>query len=99
QIKLVLTISPSTALVLNVAASVAETFRGRTYGLLGTYDGNPTNDLRSSNGIIVNSNALPEQIHQQFGVTWAIRPNASVFYYDLGQSAQFFEDQNRLFVP
>ncbi|CAF3942552.1 unnamed protein product, partial [Rotaria sp. Silwood2] len=99
QIKLVEMVSPSTALVLNVAASVTDTFRGRTYGLLGTYDGEPTNDLRAQNGIVVNSNALPEEIHRQFGVTWAIHTDTSLFYYESGQSAEFFENQNRLFVP
>ncbi|CAF1100682.1 unnamed protein product [Rotaria sordida] len=99
QIKLVETTSPSVALVLNVAASVADTFRERTYGLLGIYDNEPNNDLRAQNGIVVNSNALLEQIHRQFGVTWAIDPDTSLFYYESGQSAEFFENQNRLFVP
>ncbi|CAF1459823.1 unnamed protein product [Rotaria sordida] len=99
QIKLVETTSPSVALVLNVAASIADTFRERTYGLLGIYDNEPNNDLRAQNGIVVNSNALLEQIHRQFGVTWAIDPDTSLFYYESGQSAEFFENQNRLFVP
>ncbi|CAF4981966.1 unnamed protein product [Rotaria sp. Silwood1] len=99
QIKLVEMVSPSAALVLNVAASVTDAFRGRTYGLLGTYDGEPTNDLRAQNGIVVNSNALAEEIHRQFGVTWAIHTDTSLFYYESGQSAEFFENQNRLFVP
>ncbi|CAF1284517.1 unnamed protein product [Rotaria sordida] len=99
QIKLVETTSLSVALVLNVAASIADTFRERTYGLLGIYDNEPNNDLRAQNGIVVNSNALLEQIHRQFGVTWAIDPDTSLFYYESGQSAEFFENQNRLFVP
>ncbi|CAF1219816.1 unnamed protein product [Rotaria sp. Silwood1] len=34
-----------------------------------------------------------------FGVTWAIDPSSSLFYYEPSQSAQFFEQQNRNFIP
>ena len=99
QINLIEMTSPSTALVLNVAASVAGIFRERTYGLLGTYDGQHINDLRTQNGQIVDNNATVEQIHREFGTTWTIDPSTSLFYYESDQSAEFFEEQNRLFVP
>ncbi|CAF3883752.1 unnamed protein product [Rotaria magnacalcarata] len=91
--------SPSKQLVLNVAASVAGIFRGKTYGLLGTYDGIASNDLRSKNGSIISSNATIEQIHKDFGITWAIDPTSSLFYYESNQSAQFFEQMNRAYLP
>jgi hypothetical protein len=99
QINLIEMTSPSSALVLNVVASVAGIFRGRTYGLLGTYDNQAINDLRAQDGQIVDSNSSLEQIHRQFGVTWAINPTTSLFYYESDQSAEFFNDQNRLFLP
>jgi hypothetical protein len=90
---------PSEQLVLNIAASIGGIFRGRTYGLLGTYDGTPNNDLRSKNGSIISSNASLEQIHNDFGVSWSINASSSLFYYESNQSAAFFEEQNRLFLP
>jgi hypothetical protein len=92
-------ISPSEQLVLNIAVSITGIFRKRTYGLLGTYDGTPNNDLRNKNGSIVSSNASLERIHNDFGMTWSIDPSSSMFYYESNQSALFFQEQNRVFVP
>jgi hypothetical protein len=99
QINVIKMTSPSEQLVLNVAASVAGIFRGRTYGLLGTYDGTANNDLRSKNGSIISSNDSLERIHKDFGVTWAIDPTNSLFDYESNQSAEFFQEQNRAFIP
>ncbi|CAF5162212.1 unnamed protein product [Rotaria sp. Silwood1] len=46
-------IIPSKQLLLNVAVSVAGSFHNRTFGLLGTYDGNKHNDLRNKYGNII----------------------------------------------
>ncbi|CAF3977564.1 unnamed protein product [Rotaria sp. Silwood2] len=89
--------SPSKQLVLNIAASIAGRFRGKTYGLLGTYDGRTDNDLRSQNGSIISSNGSLEQIHKNFGVTWAIDPSSSLLYYEAGQTPEFFSEKNRVF--
>ena len=99
EIKVIKMTSSSRQLVLNIAMSVAGIFRNRTYGLLGTYDGTPDNDLRSQNGTIIGRNASLEQIHKYFGVTWAVNPLQSLFYYESDQSAQYFQEQNRLFIP
>ena len=91
--------SPSRLLALNIGISVAEIFRNRTYGLLGNYDGMANNDLRSRNGTIISSNASLEQIHNDFGVTWAIDPLTSLFHYESDQSAEYFQEQNCVFIP
>ncbi|CAF1158061.1 unnamed protein product [Rotaria sordida] len=49
EINVIKMMSPSQQLVLNIVASVAGIFRGKTYGLLGTYDGIENNDLRKKN--------------------------------------------------
>ncbi|CAF1556505.1 unnamed protein product [Rotaria sp. Silwood1] len=98
EINVIEMISPSKQLILDIAASVAGNFRGKTYGLLGTYDGNVTNDLRSKNGSII-SNASLEQIHKDFGVTWAIDPLSSLLYYESDQTPEFFHQKNREFIP
>jgi hypothetical protein len=99
EINVIKMTSPSQALVLNVGASVAGSFRGKTYGLLGTYDGTKDNDLRNKNGSIISSNASLERIHKDFGVTWAINTSNSLFHYESGESAVFFQEKNRAFIP
>lgn len=91
--------SPPKQLVLNIGASVAGIFRRRTYGLLGTYDGIASNDLRSRTGSNITTNATLEQIHKDFGVTWAIDPSKTLLYYESNESAVFYETQNRIFTP
>ncbi|CAF1231627.1 unnamed protein product [Rotaria sp. Silwood1] len=68
--------------VLNLGVSVAGSFQGRTYGLLGFYDNNRTNDLRTPNGSVVdNADSLTEaQIYYEFGQTWVINPKQSLFF-------------------
>ncbi|CAF3071855.1 unnamed protein product [Rotaria sp. Silwood2] len=89
------------ALVLNIDISVSGLYQNRTFGLLGLYDNDPTNDLRAQNGTIIGlSNTLTiEQIHRQFGQTWAINPNDSLFHYETGDSAANYAQQNLLYIP
>ena len=93
--------SVPTALVLNMGVSVAASFRSRTFGLLGLFDNNPSNDLRAQNGTIVGqpSGLTLEQIHWQFGQTWLINPVRSLFYYEPGDSAAFYATQTLFYVP
>ncbi|CAF3735702.1 unnamed protein product [Rotaria sp. Silwood1] len=94
-------ITISNGLVLNIDTSVAGSYRNRTFGLLGLYDNNPDNDLRAQNGTILGkADTLSlEQIHRQFGQTWTIEPNHSLFYYGMGDSAINYTTQNHLYVP
>lgn len=90
---------PSEQLVLNIGALIAAAFRRKTYGLLGNYDGISNNDLQNKNGIIINNSASIKQIHENFGITWAINPSSSLFYYESNQSAEYFAQQNHEFIP
>ncbi|CAF4000147.1 unnamed protein product [Rotaria sordida] len=99
EINVIEMISPSKQLVLNIGTSIAGIFREKTYGLLGTYDGRTDNDLRSRNGSIIRSNASIEQIHKDFGVTWAIDPFSSLLYYESDQTSELFYERNREFIP
>ena len=88
-------------LVLNIGVSVSGLFQQRTFGLLGVYDNDPTNDLRTPNGTILPSpNALSlEQIHQQFGRRWAINASRSLFYYENGDSSTVYTNANVFYRP
>ena len=99
EINVIQMTSPSEQLVLNIGASVAEFYQKKTYGLLGNYDGISNNDLRNRHGQVINSNASLEQIHKDFGVTWAIDPSKSLFYYESNQSAEYFQTKNHTFIP
>ncbi|CAF1338289.1 unnamed protein product [Adineta ricciae] len=90
---------PSKQFVLNVGAFISGDFSRKTYGLMGTYDGNPDNDLRASNGTIISKNTSIKQIHEDFGKSWAIDPTTSLFIYNSDKTAQWFSDQNRIFTP
>ncbi|CAF4100992.1 unnamed protein product, partial [Adineta steineri] len=60
-------VTTSSTLVLNIAAVISgELKRNWTLGLIGSYDGNPLNDLRDSSGILVGTvDALsPQEIHE-----------------------------------
>lgn len=99
QIRLVDITVPSRTVAMNVGVSVAGLYRERTYGLLGTYDGQSSNDLRTPDGRIVSASASLEEIHRQFGVKWAIPPSRSLFHYESDQSADLFQQQNLNFQP
>ena len=94
-------VSVAGGLVFNLGISVSGQYQNRTFGLLGVYDNDQNNDLRAQNGTIVGlSNTLsPEQIHREFGQTWTINPVRSLFYYENGDSAWIYANQNNLYVP
>ena len=93
--------SPEMTLVLNIDVSIDESMKNRTFGLLGPYDGSPQNDMRASNGTVIGlADSLSlSVIHTQFGQSWAIDPNQSLFYYEANDSAIFYANQNINFIP
>ena len=99
DIKIIKISSPSTQSVLDISASISKMYRGKTYGLLGNYNGNQNDDLRNSNGTTINRTASLEEIHDQFGKTWAIQPSNSLFFYESDQTAKQFEEQNSRYRP
>ncbi|CAF1024932.1 unnamed protein product [Adineta steineri] len=95
-------VTTSSTLVLNIAAAISGELKGNwTLGLIGSYDGNPLNDLRDSSGILVGTvDALsPQEIHELYGMTWAINPVRSLFYYESGDNATFYSSQNQNYRP
>ncbi|CAF1275999.1 unnamed protein product [Adineta ricciae] len=95
-------ITTKSVMVLNVGAAISGELKGNwTFGLIGSYDGNPSNDLRDSSGNIVGTTDTlsTEQIHQLFGMTWAIDPVRSHFYYESGDNASFYSFQNQIYRP
>lgn len=56
-------------------------FKGRVEGLLGSFNGDPDDDLISRNGSIVSSNSSLEVIHYEFGLSWILEERNSLFTY------------------
>lgn len=88
--------------VLNVGAAVSGELKGNwTLGLIGGYDGNPLNDLRDKHGIVVGTvdTIDTQRIHELFGMSWAIDPIRSLFYYESNDNASFYVFQNQNYRP
>ncbi|XP_070567836.1 sushi domain-containing protein 2-like [Ptychodera flava] len=60
-------------------------FKNQTAGLLGTWNDDPDDDLLTPEGNNVPANSSLRDIHYNFGMTWAISPEDSLFYYRPGQ--------------
>ncbi|XP_070567838.1 sushi domain-containing protein 2-like isoform X2 [Ptychodera flava] len=67
-------------------------FKNQTVGLLGTWNDDPDDDLLTPEGNQVPANSSLRDIHYNFGVTWAISPEDSLFYYRPGQDVNASTD-------
>jgi hypothetical protein len=95
-------VNTSSTLVLNVATAVSGDLKGNwTLGLIGGYDGNPINDLRNNAGTVVGTVDMlsSQEIHELYGMTWAIDPTRSLFYYTSRDNASFYASQNQNYRP
>ena len=61
-------------------------------GLLGSLDGDPGNDLRTRDGRIMPQPITFEQLYQDFGESWRVAQEESLFDYDLGEDSDAFTD-------
>ncbi|KAI1707227.1 nidogen-like domain-containing protein [Ditylenchus destructor] len=75
------TLELRTGFGFGLSLSVPTEFEGKTEGLFGTLDDDFTNDLRARNGSLVSHDASLERIHYDFGLTWKIREEESLFDY------------------
>jgi hypothetical protein len=61
-------------------------------GLLGNYDGNPSNDIQSRDGKILTSSKT--DLYPIFTNSWRIGNNQSLFVYDTGKSTDTYTNLN-----
>ncbi|CAF4795385.1 unnamed protein product [Rotaria socialis] len=95
-------VNTTSTVVLNVGTALSGELKGNwTLGLIGGYDGNPANDLRTKNGTLVGSidSLTSKQIHELYGTTWAIGPSQSLFRYEANDRASFYASQNLIYIP
>ncbi|XP_071951342.1 sushi domain-containing protein 2-like [Antedon mediterranea] len=74
-----------------------EMLHGNTSGLLGNWNDDVTDDLRTPNGDIIPSNSSLQDIHYDFGEKWRIDSEDSILYYVAGTDYSTYYKPN--FVP
>jgi hypothetical protein len=76
---------------LNITITVPD--KTKSYrGLLGTWDGNPNNDLVARTGQMFSSSITLSDLYGAFGDSWRIIQNESLFDYAPGQDTTTFTD-------
>nr|XP_034303982.1 sushi domain-containing protein 2-like isoform X2 [Crassostrea gigas] len=76
--------SPAVLSILPVVGN--KTLAGNLRGLLGDFDEIPDNDLRTPSEEILLTNSTSERIHYDFGLSWRITEDISLFSYEPGKS-------------
>lgn len=66
-------------------------WKGKTKGLLGAYDGNRNNDLTAPDGTVFPLSSNSRRLHE-FGMTWIIKGEESLFTYPSGKTYKDFRD-------
>ncbi|XP_052777286.1 uncharacterized protein LOC128214704 isoform X2 [Mya arenaria] len=82
--------------MLSLRTIIPDTFSGITKGLLGNYDGDPTNDFQMPNGTFLNANMTEREVFD-YGKHWEINTNASAFFYPDGTSHDDYH--NHTYIP
>ncbi|XP_012940242.1 protein mesh [Aplysia californica] len=66
--------------ILHVTVALPPDVKNQTGGLLGKYDGDPTNDFTSPDGQVTPDDASPAEVYQDFFASWAVKRPESLFY-------------------
>ncbi|XP_031570637.1 uncharacterized protein LOC116304951 isoform X2 [Actinia tenebrosa] len=82
---------------LSILIAMPKSFRNQTKGLLGTWNGNQTDDLTTPSGDVLPADASSRDIHFQFGQKWQVNESTSLFTYQFGDNVSTFS--NTSFVP
>ena len=68
-------------------------FAGKLVGLLGNGDGNPTGDLVTRDGAVLEKALTSKDLYGRFAESWRITQNESLFHYAKGESTATFTDR------
>lgn len=61
----------------------------KTNGLLGTYNNDKTDDLKTPNGVVIPSNSTEKYIYYNFGMLWKV--NDSIFHYENSETIATYQ--------
>lgn len=76
---------------LNILFHASDELRGRTSGLLGTYNSNPDDDFTTRAGDSISSPDFDE-IHNTWAASWRVSDEESLFTYPDGESTADYTD-------
>lgn len=68
--------------------------RGSWSGLLGDFDGDPANDFRTRDGVLIDRSELtPARLYGDFGASWRVSDDESLLLYRKGEATATFTDE------
>lgn len=79
---------------LRVLIYPATARKGHFQGLLGNYDGDPANDLRTADGTSLPENPSREQLYGAFADSWRVTQASSLLPYPQGTKTETFTDKS-----
>lgn len=86
-------VSPVGAWALNVQIDPAPALAGKPSGLLGNFDGDPANDLRTKDGTTL-TDLAHDKLYGQYANSWRVTDADTLFDYAPGQSTLTFTDRS-----
>lgn len=81
---------------LSITAAANLNNHRKVAGLLGYFDGDKQNDLRTPDGKIISADSNLTDIHFQFGLKWMITETESLFLYTEGKNFSSYNNPNYL---
>ncbi len=86
---------------LSIGANLPNDLKGNFNGLLGNFDGDSTNEFVNRNGTVIADNSSEETIYNEFGQTWKINEDETLFSYkeSSGIGYNYYANKSKLFVP
>ncbi|XP_059177943.1 sushi domain-containing protein 2-like [Physella acuta] len=102
QTGLSLLVEATTEKLLNIMVMAGSQLKGKLEGLLGNFNGDPADDLMASDGRLLSPEANMRDIHFNFGLTWEVPANTSLFTRlasDMEESNLADAATNQSYVP
>jgi len=78
---------------LNLSLFVADVHKGKLSGLLGNYDGDTNNDMRTSLGVDISTTPQTDQFYGSFTEGWRVTDETSLFVYSGNETTASFTDR------
>ncbi|XP_030834984.1 sushi domain-containing protein 2-like [Strongylocentrotus purpuratus] len=82
---------------MSILLVAPDSFRGQTQGLMGTWNGNASDDFLTPQGSFLSPDLTTEQLHYQFGLLWEIDAAESLFFYEPSKDHESHTD--RTYTP
>ncbi|XP_055860776.1 mucin-4-like isoform X7 [Biomphalaria glabrata] len=79
---------------MEFSINVPTSYKEKTSGLLGNYNGNPDDDFVLPNGTILSNSSTERQIFEQFARRWIVTTTNTVFKYKEGENATTYQNFN-----